>query len=257
MKKQEFLLNPVNTAIWLIRESKKERFDPEAVKHLIQFLILSGQHKDAATLVRHLIEHPTLFAECAMTLFETLCENRHAGFARTILPWFECRIKSKRHAYRPCDLYLAIAETTGSEHDLKRAKQSVSDETNRNEQAIRLVQLYGLDPNPTYLRRIRERIQHLIRFDLFTAIRISTVLTTETKEEADFEILCTITSAISAQLGEQESEPFFEIMKKVALILDKKTVRATIRSQSNETVRQHLLQLFQEQSHVVSSTLFH
>lgn len=247
MKFSPFPLKATDAALWYIERSEYQSFDIESAQHLIQSLIACGSYRKAAAFTRKLVTVPMLFGECALTLMESLCEYRYSQYAREIIPWFERRIRSKEHSFKPCDLYLIIAETNGSREDFVKARSSVLAEPNLDERNLRLIRIFDLaltlDPDSQeteLLAQIRSYAQARLQTDLIPAFLISAALTVSTMHEHDFLLACEIVGCMTSQMETQAYKVFVDELIEIAMQMPESTVRSILKKQTSATVRKSL-----------------
>lgn len=257
MKFSPFPLKATDAARWYIERSEYQSFDTESAQHLIQSFVACGSYRKAAAFTRKLVTVPMLFGECTLTLMESLCEYRYAQYAREISPWFERRIRSKEHSFKPCDIYLIIAETNGNRDDFVKAKNAVRLETNSDERTLRLVRIFelarDLDPDSEemeLLEQIRTYARSRLQSDLVPAFLISAALTVSTQQECDFTLACEIVGCMTSQMEAKVYKHFVDELISIAAQMPERMIRQAMKKQTSTTVRKSLrLALASEPSH--------
>lgn len=254
-----FPLKAADAANWYIERSNHETFDEESASHLIRSLVSSGWHRKAAAFVRYLEPAPKLFGPCAIILFETLCEYRYAPIARKLLPWFEKRLRSKKHLCRPCDLRLAIAETTGNGIDAQSAKQAVISESDPDIRMLRLIRIAELDcEEMERIPEIRSYIQIRVLTDPIQAFAICKALVQSTKHEIDFKLVCDIVSSIVSQYPETVYQEILDqFIGEVAIEFPDRIIRRALEHIPSATVYRYLSRLVSKQSASILSETLH
>lgn len=238
---------PVNIfelAAWFVKRAEFETFDIEGAQHFVEGFIACGAHKEAATFVRRLLPAPILFAECAITLMETLCEYQYAGIARSILPWFERRMKSKLHNLKPCDLYIAITEYSTHQLDVLAARDAILAEKDPDERALRLIGTADRLPDKDeHLTWVRTHIQSRRQSDPRIAYTIAYPLVGITHHEADFAQLCSITQELVHHVSKDEYLSSVARLQEIGQLMSKPAIQRVIKQEWPVPIEQQLEQI--------------
>lgn len=245
-------------ATWFISRADYESFDLEGAQHFIQAFIACGAHKEASTFVRRLLPAPVLFAECAITLIETLCEYERASFARTIIPWFERRMHSDQHNLKPCDLYIAITEFSRHEIDIAKALEAILKEPDFDERALRLIGTADRIPDrDVHLAWVRSRIEVRRLSDPKAAHSIAYPLVGITHLESDFATLCEITRDLVHHLQQDEYLLFVAQLQEIGSLIPKPAVQRVIKRGWSPPIMQRLEQILANKQNAPTGIVRH
>lgn len=186
-------LDAVRLGRWLLEHGNPDQIGGEGPKTIIRALVEFQMYGEAAAFVATLLPSPIVFAECAITLVEVLCEHGWRDGALEFVHLFEGHMDSQEHTFKPSDLYLAVAETTNIQADIKRAIESVRAEPDEFERIIRLTRLTTLDRhNSEHAKNVREFVTRNMTDDPERSAIAAYNLFLATHKEFDLRLFCEV-----------------------------------------------------------------